>query len=244
MKKLVDRINTFSQKYGGILTIAGLVLSIGAIAFAVYVSKQAVEARNIPRKELTCILNYSQKLITRNTSDNDFKVFYKDIEISDPYIFSITIQNTGDYAIANGDFKSDFSINMLDCNKIISASVVESTNEAITEEVLTNAIYNGTALSVTDFFLNPGESFTVHIISDGKPSSVRYSARIEDIPNLTIRNVTSERIERLKQQHNTFFTTILVFVLIAVCALAIWSFAEKKRFEKMLLKYKEDTTDA
>ena len=125
MKKLVDRINTFSQKYGGILTIAGLVLSIGAIAFAVYVSKQAVEARNIPRKELTCILNYSQKLITRNTSDNDFKVFYKDIEISDPYIFSITIQNTGDYAIANDDFKSDFSINMLDCNKIISASVVE-----------------------------------------------------------------------------------------------------------------------
>lgn len=118
MKKIIKRINAISQKYGGILTIIGLALSIGAIIFSVYVSKQAVEANNIPRKELTCILNYSEKLITRNTSDNSFKIFYKETEISEPYIFSITVQNTGDYAIANDDFRSDFSIDLLDCDRI------------------------------------------------------------------------------------------------------------------------------
>lgn len=244
MKKIIKRINAISQKYGGILTIIGLALSIGAIIFSVYVSKQAVEANNIPRKELTCILNYSEKLITRNTSDNSFKIFYKETEISEPYIFSITVQNTGDYAIANDDFRRDFSIDLLDCNRIINASVIESTNQSVFEEILTNSAIDNTRLSITSFFLNPGESFTVHIISDGKPSSIRYSARIEDIPNLTIRNLTSEKIERLEQRRNTFFTIILVFALIAVCALAIWSFVEKKRFEKMLFKYKEDTTNA
>lgn len=244
MKKIIKRINAISQKYGGILTIIGLALSIGAIIFSVYVSKQAVEANNIPRKELTCILNYSEKLITRNTSDNSFKIFYKETEISEPYIFSITVQNTGDYAIANDDFRSDFSIDLLDCNRIINASVIESTNQSVFEEILTNSAIDNTRLSITNFFLNPGESFTVHIISDGKPSSIRYSARIEDIPNLTIRNLTSEKIERLEQRRNNFFTIILVFALIAVCALTIWSFVEKKRFEKMLFKYKEDTTNA
>lgn len=244
MKKIIKRINAISQKYGGILTIIGLALSIGAIIFSVYVSKQAVEANNIPRKELTCILNYSEKLITRNTSDNSFKIFYKETEISEPYIFSITVQNTGDYAIANDDFRRDFSIDLLDCNRIINASVIESTNQSVFEEILTNSAIDNTRLSITSFFLNPGESFTVHIISDGKPSSIRYSARIEDIPNLTIRNLTSEKIERLEQRRNTFFTIILVFALIAVCALAIWSFVEKKRFEKMLFKYKEDTSNA
>ena len=244
MKKIIKRINAISQKYGGILTIIGLALSIGAIIFSVYVSKQAVEANNIPRKELTCILNYSEKLITRNTSDNSFKIFYKETEISEPYIFSITVQNTGDYAIANDDFRRDFSIDLLDCNRIINASVIESTNQSVFEEILTNSAIDNTRLSITSFFLNPGESFTVHIISDGKPSSIRYSARIEDIPNLTIRNLTSEKIERLEQRRNTFFTIIHVFALIAVCALAIWSFVEKKRFEKMLFKYKEDTTNA
>ena len=244
MKKIIKRINAISQKYGGILTIIGLALSIGAIIFSVYVSKQAVEANNIPRKELTCILNYSEKLITRNTSDNSFKIFYKETEISEPYIFSITVQNTGDYAIANDDFRRDFSIDLLDCNRIINASVIESTNQSVFEEILTNSAIDNTRLSITNFFLNPGESFTVHIISDGKPSSIRYSARIEDIPNLTIRNLTSEKIESLKQRRNNFFTIILVFALIAVCALAIWSFVEKKRFEKMLFKYKEDTADA
>jgi len=244
VKKIIKRINAISQKYGGILTIIGLALSIGAIIFSVYVSKQAVEANNIPRKELTCILNYSEKLITRNTSDNSFKIFYKETEISEPYIFSITVQNTGDYAIANDDFRRDFSIDLLDCNRIINASVIESTNQSVFEEILTNSAIDNTRLSITSFFLNPGESFTVHIISDGKPSSIRYSARIEDIPNLTIRNLTSEKIERLEQRRNTFFTIILVFALIAVCALAIWSFVEKKRFEKMLFKYKEDTSNA
>ena len=76
-----------------------------------------VKVGNLPQKELTCTLNYSQKLITKNTKDDGFKIMYHDKEVMDPYIFSITISNTGDYAIENEDFKKEFlwgySINFL-----------------------------------------------------------------------------------------------------------------------------------
>ena len=39
-----------------------------------------VEVSNLPQKELTCTLNYSQKLITKNTNDDSFKIMYNDKE--------------------------------------------------------------------------------------------------------------------------------------------------------------------
>ena len=187
MRRMLNKINSFASKYGGIFTVIGLVLSIGAIIFAVYGSKHSVVASNIPKKELSCILNYGQQLIKKNTQDTDFKILYKDVEVADPYIFSITIHNTGDYAISNDDFKSAFSIDFLDCAQIVSASVFKSTNTVITDEVVNNGRFEGSRFIISDFFLNPDEAFTVHIITDGNPSKIVYSSRIKDVSNLIIR---------------------------------------------------------
>ena len=244
MRKMLNRINAAANKYGGLLAVVGLALAIGSIIFAVYISKQSVVASNIPTKELSCILNYGQQLINKNTDDTDFKILYKNVEVVDPYIFSITIQNTGDYAITNDDFKSEFSIDFSGDAQIISANVYKSTNSVITDKVVNNGRFEGSKFYISDFFLNPNESFTIHIMTDGNPNSIAYSSRIQDVSNLTIRNTKSERIDEFKNQRNIFFMGIFSFVIIAVIAVAVGSIHDKRIMKRLLKEYQEESSNA
>ena len=83
------------------IIVSAIVSSLVAWGFSWFLNSPSVKVSNLPQKELTCTLNYLQKLITKNTNDDSFKIMYDDKEVTDPYIFSITISNTGDYAIEN-----------------------------------------------------------------------------------------------------------------------------------------------
>ena len=191
-----------------------------------------VEASNLPQKELTCTLNYSQKLITKNTKDDSFKIMYNDKEITDPYIFSITISNTGDYAVKNEDFKKEFSIDFTGSDGIIKASIIEADNKDVWDEILKNSSINGSELVFSDFFLNPGEFFTVNIITNQTPSGIKYNKRIDDLPNLTLVNTRADRIEELKNNRTIFITVIISAVSIVTVGLVIFSIVEIKRYKK------------
>ena len=191
-----------------------------------------VEVSNLPQKELTCTLNYSQKLITKNTKDDSFKIMYNDKEVTDPYIFSITISNTGDYAIKNEDFKKEFSIDFTGSDGIIKASIIEADNKDVWDEILGNSIINGSELVFSDFFLNPGESFTMSIITNQNPSGIKYNSRIEGLPNLTLVNTRADRIEELKNNRTIFITVMISVVSIATVGLVIFSVVESKRYKK------------
>lgn len=191
-----------------------------------------VKVGNLPQKELTCTLNYSQKLITKNTKDDSFKIMYNDKEVTDPYIFSITISNTGDYAIKNEDFKKEFSIDFTGSEEIIKASIIEARNKDVWDEILGNSIINGSELVFSDFFLNPGESFTMSIITNQNPSGIKYNSRIEGLPNLTLVNTRADKIEELKNNRTIFITVIISVVSIVTVGLVIFSIVETKRYKK------------
>ena len=106
------------------IIVSAIVSSLVAWGFSWFLNSPSVKVSNLPQKELTCTLNYLQKLITKNTNDDSFKIMYDDKEVTDPYIFSITISNTGDYAIENEDFKKAFSIDFTGSSKIIKASII------------------------------------------------------------------------------------------------------------------------
>ena len=191
-----------------------------------------VEVSNLPQKELTCTLNYSQKLITKNTNDDSFKIMYDDKEVTDPYIFSITISNTGDYAIENEDFKRAFSIDFAGSSKIIKASIIEADNKDIWDEVLSNSSIDGTELVFSDFFLNQGESFTMSIITNQKPTKINYSPRIEGIPSITLVNTTADRLEELKDNRIIFITVMLSVVILVTVGIVVFLIIEAKRYKK------------
>lgn len=191
-----------------------------------------VEVSNLPQKELTCTLNYSQKLITNNTNDDSFKIMYDDKEVTDPYIFSITISNTGDYAIENEDFKRAFSIDFTGSASIIKASIIEADNKDIWDEVLSNSNIDGTELVFSDFFLNQGESFTMNIITNQKPTKINYSPRIEGIPSITLVNTTVDRLEELKENRIIFITVMFSVVILATVGIVVFLIIEAKRYKK------------
>ncbi len=191
-----------------------------------------VKASNIPKKEITCTLNYYQKLITKNISDDNFKIIYNNEEVSDPYIFNITITNTGNYAIQNEDFKKEFSINFEGSNKIINASVDKSSNDDICDEIIQNSRTEGTKIIITNFFLNPNETFTLSIITDKKPTAVKYDSRIKDTSNLELINTPAEKVEKIKSERFIISAVTLSAFTIAVVTLIILFIVDKTQQKK------------
>ena len=226
-----------------IFLLLGALLSWG-ITWAL--PSKAVPANNIPKKEITCVLNYSHELYKKTINDDSFKIIYDDKEVEEPNIFSITITNTGDYSISNEDFKEPFSIKFPGCKGIIKANVTESTNKYVWDEVLEKATINGTELIFEDFFLNPQESFTLSIITNGKPEKVHHSFRIEGISKLKLINTTADKIEKLKRTSLIFIVaTCSVVVVMIISSIAFWIVMKRKdeKFEQELLKSLEKTSE-
>ena len=207
---------------------------------------KSIEANNIPQKELTCVLNYSQQLYKKTVNDEKFKILYDGKEVEEPYLYSITIINSGDYPITNEDFKKTFSVHFNGCKEIIKATVTETTNKDIFDEVLDKATLNGTELVFENYFLNPQESFSFIVITNGKPEQINYDYRIEGITDLKLINTTTERINELKKFRTVLPIVICSFLAVMLIGLIVFLIVMKKKdkqFEQELLKSLEKTTD-
>ena len=189
-----------------------------------------VFASNIPKKEMTCVLNYSQRLIQKRTSNDRLQITYDGKAVDDPHVFSISIQNTGNLAISNEDFKQEFVISFHDCGAILSAQVSKSSNQHVTEEIILNSRIDGEALVISDFFLNPNESFSVSVITNKAPSDIKYDARISDVSSLILRNTPKEKRDSFRRVMITF----IIIVVAAFVAFSVIEYLSYKRFKKRL----------
>ena len=201
---------------------------------------QPVIASNVPQKELTCILNYSFNLIQKRTSDNKLQITYDGKVVDDPHVFSISIQNTGSLAISNEDFKQEFVIWFHDCGAILSAQVSKSSSQHVTDEILLNSRIDGEKLFISDFFLNPDESFSISVITDKASSGITYDARISDISSLTLRNSPRETRDSVR---NVMIAAPIILV-VALGIFAIVEYLSYKRFKKRIhMEFMNDTTN-
>lgn len=188
------KIHDFLKKYLGLtIIISAIVGAIFSWAVTWILPSRDVTANNIPQKELTCTLTYSYPMIARKSSDNKLQLLYAEEPVNAPYVYGITIANTGAYAVTNDDFKDPFSIDFLGSSQLVYAQVVKSSNGTITEEVLSNSKIVGTLLSISDFYLNTNESFEIYLIVDGKPSTINYHSRISGVSELMLRSTPKER---------------------------------------------------
>ena len=230
MKKLILWMKNHYLISSIIWAIVGAIISWG---LSWLLPSSPITAKNIPQKELTCTLNYVHNLVSINTNDKDFKIIYKDTEIKSPYVANITIKNTGDYAINNDDFKSEFSIDIKGGNQIIKASLIKADNKDIWDEILNKSSIINSQLIFSDFFLNPNEEFTISIITDQKPETIIYNARIAGISNLNLVNTQADKIANLKTTRNIIITVVLVATLISIIIITISYLAVKKERKKL-----------
>lgn len=239
-----DRLAGFFQKIISTIKTHWLI----SIIFAAFIGwllqyvlpAKAVDVKNLPHKELTCTLDFSYQMITKRVIDGNLQIFYDGKEVNSPYIYSITIENTGDRSISNEDFKDAFSILFSGSKQIIQARVSRSSNQPITDEVLASADISGNKLTIEDFYLNVGESFTVHIISDGKPDDIVYSSRISDISTLTLRNTPKENRDAKIRGFLYYVVGIMTFTIVIVIVIIVYNRKTTKKLEEYQKRLEEE----
>ena len=224
------------------MIISGIIGAMISWGLSWILPSKAVDVDNLPQKELTCTLDFSYMMASKRVVDDRLQMFYDGEPVEFPYIFSITIENTGDYSISNEDFKDAFAIDFLGSKKIVHARITKSTSQSITDEVLSNAKIENTSLIIEDFFLNVNEAFTVYIISDGKPDTIRYSSRIADISSLTLRDTPKEN--RDVRMRTVIFVSggALVFILLLIGSIIVWEKKERIRMDNELREIIEKQT--
>lgn len=239
MKNINKRLNDFSQKYGGLFMIVGILLSIGALVYSIYVANHPVM---LPPKELTCTINYGQPLFVQTTKDSDFKILFKDNEVKNPFLYSITIENTGSEPILNEDFRNPLTIHFKGAEQVVKASLITSSNRGLWDEFLEKSNIQGSKLIIPDLFLNQKDTFTVNIITEGKADTINYDYKITGIPELTVRNTPAEKNHRLNVAMVVTLTLTCLFsisILVYATMLRRKSHKEYLLFEKNYSEYIE-----
>lgn len=188
---MIKAIANFYNKHSAVLGIVSLLISVGSIFLAIWISKQPV---TLPNKELSCITTNSRSLVLMLNNDSNLKLMYGDNEVSNPCITSIVIQNTGAYPIDNSDFIQPFSVIFEGTDKILSINIEDCSNEYIRDEIVQNSAFSNQTLTIDSFLLNPGEMFTIDIISDGGISNIKFDQRLEGISQLNLVSESSKRV--------------------------------------------------
>lgn len=198
IEKMIKAIENFYDKHstgfgivGLLIGVVSLFLGVGSLFLAIWISKQPV---TLPKKELSCITTNSRSLVLMLNSDSNLKLMYGDNEVSNPCITSIVIQNTGSYPIDNSDFMQPFSVIFGDTDKILSINIEDCSNEYIRDEIVQNSTFSSQKLTIDSFMLNPGEMFTIDIISDGGIPNIKFDQRLEGISQLNLVNESSKRV--------------------------------------------------
>lgn len=236
MKKRIDKfVEVLREHIIFSMIVSGILGAIISWLFGWVLPTKPVEVGNLPQKELTCTLNFSQNLINKRTNDDKFQILYDGEEVESPYIYNITIKNTGSYEISNEDFKDNFVTRFEDCGKIVSAEIISSTNKEIYDEVLSNAQFENDEIIFTDFFLNPNEEFTFSVITYSKAKSIVYDYRIAGVSNIVLRNTQQEKVNNVI----SIFIVLLAGSVIFLCYIVVSNKIQEKRFERLKKEYDE-----
>ena len=191
--------------------IVGLVLAIGALCYSVYVANQPVE---IPPKELTCTLNSGFPLFLQVTEDDDFQILFNNEEVREPWIYNITIKNTGGQPILDEDFTKPLTIEFEDSTSVIKTSIIESSNQDLWDDFLESCSIHEKNLSIDGMLLNQGESITINVVTEGAAGNIKYDQRIVGLSNLILKNSVKESMD--KQEELKYMLLILSGVVIFV----------------------------
>ena len=187
-----------------------------------------VEVSNLPQKALTCTLNYGKPLFVQTSIDDDFKILFKDEEIKKPFLYSITIENTGDEPILNEDFKEPLTIDFEKSRGIVKVGIITSSNQALWNEFLKETNIQQTTLSINSLLLNQSDSITFHIITDGKADVIRYNHRTVGLPHLIVRNTLVEK----KNHLDTMMVIMLITCVIVVVSVVLFAIIERRNYKK------------
>lgn len=206
------------------------------------VPSPAVLVKNFPEKELTCTLNAGLPLFSQALNDDHFQILFEGDEIKEPWIYNITIANTGEEPILVEDYIEPFTINFENITRLVKASVIESSNQSLSNEFLQKASIEGTILKIKSLFLNPGDALTINVITEGKAGVIQYGHRTAGVPHINIRNLPEEKLNQINSVNRMALigVAVLLIIIIVIIFYLILSFKKtNKVYRELEQKYSE-----
>lgn len=108
--------------------------------------------------------------------------------VSEPYLSTVLIQNSGDKPIATADFESALEIRSSDSNNIYGARVSGKSPADIEPEFK----WDKQTIRLKPMLLNPRDSITVSIITSGGAPNLSAKARIIGVPSVQMVKTTTQ----------------------------------------------------
>src|SRR5690606_10967548 len=120
------------------------------------------------------ILSQSLLNVAGESEIEGLKITIDEKEIAEPALIVLKVENDGIIPIRSDDFESDLEIILEGDINLIRASVIQTRPEWIKPSILTK----DSIISIASMLLNPNESITVNILTEGLPTLIETRSRI------------------------------------------------------------------
>lgn len=157
-----------------------------------------------PRKGFTYEVTWLEKVIgVEDAALNGLELRYQGQPVEDVYLSFIKFQNSGRVPIAKGDYEGCLTVVVDDKAKVLLADVAYSNRTELVNH-MGPISYKGNRVYLPARLLNPRDSFTIKLLTEGHPGRVLVLGRIYGVSQ--IRDLTSRNTNIL------LFGGILMFV--------------------------------
>lgn len=145
-----------------------------------------------------------------NQDISGLKIFIDKKEIENPSLTILTIRNNGSIPIRSSDFESDIAILLEEDTQLIRATVIKTHPEDLKVSV---KVEKSNAY-ISPLLLNPEESLTLSLVSEGLPGSISTKSRIAGISNI--------EIDEPKNSHAISYIKLLSAFVVAIPLVALY----------------------
>ncbi|MGN6827500.1 hypothetical protein [Paucibacter sp. M5-1] len=155
-----------------------LIATVIGVAVSVWIYRT-----DLSSKSLAVVLK-SQTPIAASALDalKDVQVVHGGKPVPDPVLSLVTVTNDGSRPVATADFESPILIDAEGASLLVAAQVT-ARQPADLKPLLT---VDGRTVSIAPMLLNPGDEFTLALLTAGKPTALRPAARVSGVSNIRL----------------------------------------------------------
>lgn len=188
-----------------------VILSIAGLSATIWYA-------NLPSAAKSLTLNILSKSPLSTISESvvpGLKIFVDEAELERPALTVLTIRNNGTDPIRSDDFEGDIEILMGNEVQLIRANVIKTQPDWLKPTV---ALLDS-QINIKPVLLNPEDSITINILSDGFPESISSRARIAGVKNVLIVDSATAKPSKVKT-----YVLLVVSFFVAIPTMGILFF--------------------
>jgi len=183
---------------------------------------------NTPSSEKSLSINVLSKGLLNILDGSEIKglkILIDESEMLAPALTILTIKNNGSSPIRSDDFESDIEIIFEGTTKLIRASIIKTQPEGLKASISVK----GSKAYLAPILLNPDDSVTINMLSEGLPETVSTRSRIAGIKDIK----TGEPEGKKESQKRSYIRLAAAFT-VAIALTAIYDIAIAAIFGSIL----------